>query len=153
MSKTKTQTQIIDNEMGIVPLVHNTAPVINHIMYFTTFGQHDTLMDEKGSVNEAGYPCIIPEMHQDIYLSTNTLAKIVSTTNKVRYLIKADHLGKLYNPLGMYTEGRPHNKQLKHAGKEDYSYSEVNHKVFMFYLSFLKTKNQAYLHNAERERV
>ena len=55
-----------------------------------------------------------------------------------------------YNPVGMFSEGMA-SKRLGHAGKLEWRFTEVSERVFGFYIDFLRTKNIAYLHNAERE--
>lgn len=80
----------------------------------------------------------------------NVLAKKITTDNKSRFYIKVGPFGKIYNPIGIFSEGRG-NKYLKQAGKEEWPFEEVNNRVFNLYLSFLRTKNQAHLNMAERE--
>ncbi len=80
----------------------------------------------------------------------NVLAKKITTDNRSRFYIKVGPFGKIYNPIGIFSEGRG-NKYLKQAGKEEWPFEEVNNRVFNLYLSFLRTKNQAHLNMAERE--
>lgn len=82
--------------------------------------------------------------------SLDVLAKKIVTDNKSRFYIKIGPFGKIYNPIGIFSEGRG-NRYLKRAGKEEWPFEEVNNRVFNLYLSFLRTKNQAHLNMAERE--
>lgn len=77
-------------------------------------------------------------------------AKIVVTDDKNRYYIKQGPYGRLFNPIGMYHEGKSNHKR---AGESQWKYREVNKKVFDLYLQFLKTKNKAWLTTANREVI
>ena len=65
-------------------------------------------------------------------------------------LVKIGIDGRAYNPLGLYSEGHA-NKTLAKVGKGQYNFKRVNQKVFDLYVSFLRTKNIAWLNNANRE--
>ena len=79
------------------------------------------------------------------------LAKRVHTGNKTpKFYIKVGTYGKIYNPIGLYSEGKSE-KFLAKIGRKQFEYKEVNQKVFDMYLTFLTTKNLAWLNNAERE--
>lgn len=67
-----------------------------------------------------------------------------------QYYIKVGLYGKIYNPIGLYSEGKA-NKFLSKVGKAEYNFTRVNQKVFDMYINFLRTKNIAWLNNAERE--
>jgi hypothetical protein len=77
-------------------------------------------------------------------------AKVVVSDDRNRYYVKQGPNGKLFNPVGLYQEG---NVNRKRAGESQWKYREVNKKVFDLYTQFLKTKNVAWLTNAEREVV
>jgi hypothetical protein len=159
--KTKTATHgIREKEMreSMLPLKKTSQPVRTDktitTLAFTIFGQHDELTDEHGNSDSEGFPLlydvddgsgkIIPS-----HTLTNAFAKVVMGT-KIRYFVKTNSNGKFFNPMGLFTENR-HNKNLKHAGKAEWEYKEVSHTVFMFYVSFLKTRNKARLLVAQRE--
>jgi hypothetical protein len=81
------------------------------------------------------------------------LAKTVSIDDRPpRYYIKVGTYGKVYNPIGLYSEGHSQ-KFLAKIGRKQFEYKEVNQKIFDMYLNFLTTKNLAWLNNAERELV
>ena len=70
-------------------------------------------------------------------------------TAKTRYQIKIGAYGRIYNPIGMYTEGMA-SKFSSKSGKEEWRMKEVNESIFNLYTAFLKTKNVAHLTLAER---
>lgn len=79
------------------------------------------------------------------------LAKSVTIDNRPpKYYIKIGTYGKIYNPIGLYSEGHSE-KFLAKIGRKQFEYKEVNKKIFDLYVSFLTTKNLAWLNNAERE--
>lgn len=80
----------------------------------------------------------------------SALAYVKKINNDEQYYIKVGLYGKIFNPIGMYSEGRQ-NKFLSKIGKQEYNFTRVNEKVFDMYLNFLRTKNVAWLNNAERE--
>lgn len=88
-----------------------------------------------------------PILEQD---GPDVLAKKITKDNRAKFYIKVGPFGKIYNPIGIFSEGRG-NRYLKQAGKEEWPFEEVNSRVFGLYLSFLRTKNQAHLNMAERE--
>jgi len=104
--------------------------------YYTLIGDHDTL-------DKNDQPIANSE-------SKKVLAKKVEYENRTKYYIKVGTYGKIYNPIGLYSEGHA-NKFLSKIGKKAFEFQEVNPKAFDFYLSFLRTKNLAWLNNAERE--
>ena len=105
-------------------------------LLYTIFGKHEWLDDE-------GFPRMNKETH-------DAHAKSIVGGSKTRFFIKRGRYGKLYNPIGMYSEGTE-KKQLRHAGRPEWEFREETEKVFNFYIQFLKTKNSAWLSNAERE--
>ena len=103
--------------------------------YYTMMGDHDSLDSDKNPVASVENDKVVAK-------------KIVHT--KIRYFVKSGPYGKLFNPIGLYSEGRG-NRFMAKSGKNLWNFKEVNQKVFDLYVSFLKTKNTAWLTNAERE--
>jgi len=103
--------------------------------YYTLLGKHC-------AVDQSGYPL------------TDTKEKSMAYTkninNNIQYYLKVGLYGKIFNPMGLYSEGKQ-NKFLSKIGKNEYNFTKVNQKVFDMYLNFLKSKNIAWLNNAERE--
>ena len=103
--------------------------------FYTIFGKHDWLDDE-------GFPRLDVE-------GADTYAKSMTGNERTKFFVKRGRHGRLYNPIGLYSEGTA-NKQLRHAGKPEWEFREATEKTFNFYIKFLKTKNSAWLSNAER---
>jgi hypothetical protein len=104
------------------------------ITYYTAIGKDNTFDSD-------GYPITTEE--------SRAFAKKVYK-GQLTYYIKIGPNGKIYNPIGMFSEGN-HNKFLAKLGKPEWKFTKVNHKVFDMYLNFLKTKNAAWLNTAQRE--
>lgn len=82
---------------------------------------------------------------------SRVLAKKISRDDgSARYSIKLNNTGKLQNPGSMYGKEQP-NSFLDRVCRSQNKFKEVNPKVFGLYVNFLRTKNVAWLHNAERE--
>lgn len=129
-----------------------------NIDIFQPLGDKETLTDQVSTnTDESAYYTMIGD-HDFLDEAKNPLAnvdndKVVAKRlvgNKIRYFVKAGPYGKLFNPIGLYSEGRG-NRFMAKSGKNLWSFKEVNNKVFDLYVSFLKTKNTAWLTNAERE--
>ncbi len=104
--------------------------------YYTVFGQHEYLDNKNFPRLEDG--------------TGDVLAKSVTLGSNTRYFLKLGSHGKIYNPIGMYSEGTS-NKFLSKIGKKAWEFKSVSPRVFELYTNFLKTKNIAWLRNAERE--
>ena len=79
------------------------------------------------------------------------LAKIkYRTNNKEKYLIKIDNTKKMFNPLSPLSENK-NNKLLDQYAANSDTFTEVSRKAFDYYLTFLRTSNPSWIHNAERE--
>jgi hypothetical protein len=104
--------------------------------YYTIFGQHDFI----DSSNR-------PRVKTD---SSDVFAKLIANQSGRKFFIKIGTYGKVFNPIGMYSEGQ-NNKFLSKIGRQEWQFKEVNEKTFDLYLNFLSTKNIAWLSNAERE--
>ena len=95
---------------------------------YTIFGKHDWLDNGEDSKS----------------------AQIHAKLSGSKMYVKRGRHGHLFNPIGLYSEGTEY-KQKRHAGKPEWELKPVNKKAFDFYINFLKTKNVAWLRNAERE--
>ena len=89
-------------------------------------------------------------LNDDQENSYNAFAKKVTRGQRTKYYVKRGRHGRLFNPIGLYSEGTA-KKQLRHAGKPEWEYKETTAQVFNKYIKFLKTRNVAWLNNAERE--
>lgn len=122
----------MDNINQFVVNPQNTDVQISQNKYFTLFGMQDYIDDEGNTCQKNETP--------------NTFAKIIND----KYLVKIGINNTVYNPIGMFSENQP-NKILSKIGKKEFNFKRVNKKVFDLYTSFLRTKNLAWLNNANRE--
>jgi hypothetical protein len=76
--------------------------------------------------------------------------KIFRDDGSYRMSIKLNNTGKMQNPLSIYGAEKQ-TTFLDRVCRSQNKFKEVNMKVFDLYVQFLRTKNIAYLHNAERE--
>jgi len=113
----------------------NKTPDQIEYMYYTILGSHSAVDSENNPIAKN---------------DKSALAYVKKINSDEQYYIKVGLYGKVFNPIGMYSEGRQ-NKFLSKIGKQEYNFTRVNKKVFSLYLNFLKTKNIAWLNNAERE--
>lgn len=104
--------------------------------YYTIIGKHKFLDTNKN-----------PRLETE---TDDVFAKKVVGEHSAKYFIKTGTYGKIYNPIGLFSEGTS-NKFIAKVGKKAWQFKEVNSKVFDMYVNFLKTKNTAWLTNAERE--
>lgn len=115
---------------------NNTQKDTREVECYTILGSHEYL-------DKSNKPRIDNE--------DKALAKCVHVGDKpARFYIKVGTYGKIYNPIGLYSEGKSE-KFLAKIGRKQFEYKEVNQKVFDMYVTFLTTKNIAWLNNAERE--
>lgn len=109
---------------------------------YTITGQQEYLENDK-------YPCVDLDS-ETAQEASNAFAMKITIGKRTKYYAKRGKHGKLYNPIGMFSEGRVA-KKLGHAGRLEWRFTEVGERVFNFYRDFLRTKNVAHLRNAERE--
>lgn len=113
-----------------------TDNIINH--YYTILGEHDFMSSDNK-----------PEAKTE---SKKVVAKSVDKNGSCKFYIKVGTYGKIFNPMGLFSEGKS-NKFIAKIGKKEFEFKEVNKKIFDLYLNFLSTKNIAWLNNAEREMM
>jgi hypothetical protein len=104
--------------------------------YYTLIGQEDFIDDDNN-----------PRIEKD---NDNRVLAKKTVQNKLKYLIKLDNAGKFYNPLSPISSIKPI-KILQTISISDSRFKEVNQTVFNMYLNFLRSKNIAWINNAERE--
>lgn len=108
--------------------------------YFTLYGSHDFIDDD-------GNPRSQNKDNKNILAKTEP-----SNNNQQYYYLKVGAHGRIFNPIGLYSEGKQE-KFLSKIGKNEFEFRKVNQKVFDLYVNFLRTKNLAWLNNAEREMI
>ena len=106
--------------------------------FYAAMGSHDYLDNQN-------FPRISKENDKRILAK-----KITREDGSIKYSIKLTNNGKMQNPLSMYGVEKD-NTFLDRVCRSNDRFKEVNYKVFDLYINFLKTKNIAWLHNAERE--
>lgn len=116
--------------------VHQDNANQKDTQYYTIIGKHDFIDEDKN-----------PRCDKE---TADVCAKKITNQSSTKFYIKTGTYGKIYNPIGMFSEGTGA-KFLARAGKKAWNFKQVNSKVFDMYISFLKTKNSAWLNNAERE--
>ena len=112
-------------------------------------GKTSKNIDSEVKREVTAYSELLREVEED---SIDAYAKVITVNDKVSYHLKQDKYGSLFNPHGMYQEGTQR-KQMRHAGRPRWTFRRVDQGVYNLYLKFLETKNEAWLHNAEREMV
>ena len=75
--------------------------------------------------------------------------KVTREDNSTKYSIKIDSNGKIYNPVSMYVDKESFLDKFCRGSEK---FKEVNFKIFNMYIHFLRTKNLAWINNAEREK-
>ena len=110
---------------------------------YTFSGEHDM-------INGEGYPVLDLSYEDDIFQDPDAYAVKITKGQKINYYVKRGKYGKLFNPIGMYSEGRKR-QQMRHAGRPEWRLENTTEKIFNYYINFLKTKNLAWLNTAERE--
>lgn len=110
---------------------------------YTVIGKEDYIEED------SGLPCLSIELDA---VQNNPYAHAMKVTGAsgCRFFVKQGSYGKLFNPLGLFSEGQE-SKVSRHTGRLEWELKEVKKKVFDFYVNFLRTKNLSYIHNAERE--
>lgn len=76
--------------------------------------------------------------------------KTIRDNGTVRYSVKLSLSNKLYDPTSQYGLDKTKSFLDSTVRSED-RFKNVSPKVFDMYLTFLKTKNNSWLHNAQRE--
>lgn len=118
-------------------IVHEQKQTQMTNQYYTAHGAHDSLDVDNN-----------PVLNED---SDKTLAKkIIRSDGTIKYTIKLSSEGKLLNPFSIYGQEK-NSTFLDRVCRSNSKFKEVNQKSFDLYLKFLKTKNNAWLLNAERE--
>ena len=111
---------------------------------YTIIGKHEYLEEDK-------YPCL-GVTAEDGLSHRDAHAIKISIGDRTKYYIKRGTDGRLFNPIGIFSEGTS-TRQLKHAGKPMWDFKETRPEIFDLYINFLLTKNISYLKNAERELI
>lgn len=104
------------------------------VVMYTMFGDHSALDDNDNPLTEN---------------DKLALAKRTKVGKTYQYWVKGDGNGHFLNPLGLFSAYERQYDSTK--GKMLYKFIKCNRLVFDYYVSFLRTKNSAWLKHAERE--
>jgi hypothetical protein len=113
-------------------------PKVEESEFYTVLGMEDFLDKQEN-------PRLSDENSQKVLAK-----KIVRADNSIRYSVKVDNRGKAQNPISIYGS-EIDNSFLDRICRSNDKFKDVSEKAFSLYVKFLKTKNVAWLHNAERE--
>lgn len=109
-------------------------------VFFTIRGKHDV-------VDEYDNPIIIEPKKIDAIC-----AKLMVDGDHKQFFIRRDGDGSFYNPHGLYAEGYL-TRSGRRVSKPELDFRRVTENVFNLYLQFLRTKNESWLRNAERQAM
>ena len=110
----------------------------------------ESINDSSGDVESSiGYTADgeIDVDHSKCYAKKITIQSKSGT--KEKFYVKYDNKGFMYDPWGLYTEGTEEKKL--YGDKPTWSFRKVGERPFSYYMDYLKTRNKAWLRNAERE--
>lgn len=111
----------------------------------STVNEFYTLSGMEDFIDNNNNPRLNKETDSNIFAK-----KIVRADSTIRYSLRLSKDGKLYNPMSIY--GKENNINfLDRICRASGKFKDVSYKTFDMYVNFLKTKNVAWLHNAERE--
>ena len=115
--------------------IHPQYSVKNTTLY-TVIGRHD-FVDDNGFFQVNFQP--IEEAKKNPYVH--------AIKHQNRYLVKLGENGRLFNPYGLYSEGM---ETKQRVGRPTWKFINTTKNNFEQYITFLKTKNEVFLKNAER---
>ena len=124
-----------DRELGKEGFTDSAGEIVTEIGY--TDGK-----------SEEGENVKIPLDKQECYAKMMTISG--KSGLRYKHYVKVGISGNMFNPWGLFSEGTQ-SRYAKHAGKSAWVFREVNAKSFRYYMTFLRTRNSAWLNNAERE--
>ena len=104
-----------------------------------------TLMGMEDFIDKNNNPRLNEPDNENVFAK-----KTVRSDGSVRYSARLSKEGKMLNPVSIY--GQEINSNfLDRVCRSSGKFKDLNYKAFDMYINFLKTKNAAWLHNAERE--
>jgi hypothetical protein len=105
-------------------------------LFYTIINDNDFLDDDNN-----------PRRYKD---DNKVYAKKIITNKSTKFLVKIDNSNKLYNPLSSVSSIRS-TKIPQSIALPENKFKQVSENVFSMYIHFLRSKNEAWLNNAERE--
>lgn len=76
--------------------------------------------------------------------------KIYKSDGRIKFLVKIDNSGRFFNPRSPVSSIK-NTKLLQTISLSQDKFKEISSKAFTLYLNFLRSRNEAWLSNAERE--
>lgn len=127
----------LENDNTFIFHQRNHSETKRETQYYSMIGDHDFLDDDNR-----------PRSNEE---NSKVVAKSIKVEDRPkRFYLKVGNHGRIFNPIGLFSEGT-NTKFLSKIGRKEWEFKEVNQKVFDMYINFLTTKNIAWLTNAERE--
>lgn len=127
----------LENDNTFIFHQRNHSETKRETQYYSMIGDHDFLDDDNR-----------PRSNTE---NSKVVAKSIKVEDRPkRFYLKVGNHGRIFNPIGLFSEGT-NTKFLSKIGRKEWEFKEVNQKVFDMYINFLTTKNIAWLTNAERE--
>lgn len=80
----------------------------------------------------------------------NPYAHAIKNSTDGTYWVKIGQNGRLFNPYGLFSEGM---ETKQRVGRSTWKFRSVSSNIFNQYVRFLSTRNESFLHNAEREMI
>ena len=108
-----------------------------------------TVLGLQDYFDENDNPVVGSSIDLDARENNNTFAMKAKVDSRTLFYVRRSRDGRFYDPFSI--DGGSHTKQTAHTQERVFEFHRVNKEAFKFYLDFLKTKNKAYLRNAERK--
>lgn len=109
-----------------------------------------TMWGKQDYFDPQGHPMIYyPDRGDPFTMPFVYAMKIKHESGNIEYLVRKNKEGKLYNPIGMYQNGKA-NILDRHTKEPIWPFTRVNEEAFLYYISFLKSKNSFLLSQSER---
>lgn len=124
---------------------------ISGVLVFTLLGKNDGRVDENWELSDTGYPVLSDKDDTPAEELDIAYAKMVQTSRATKYFVKRYVDGRLFNPVDKYVEHK-HSKDV-HVRGDNWKWAEVTKNIFIHYLKFLTTRNQAWITTAQRELI
>ena len=92
---------------------------------YTFWGDHEF-------EDSLGFPKLSLEKGTDVFAMRNAHAVKISKGNKTNYYVKRGKYGRLFNPIGLYSEGNVAKQNTRH-GQSQWTLKPTSEKIFNYY--------------------
>jgi len=129
-------------------------PPEQQTIVYTIIGQEDERIDALGNPDTNGFPILLDSQFSNGNVNqaedkSEAYAKVEILDGVPYYYILMGPQGAMFNPLGLLNT----NTKKRTHGLNTWEFQRVKPKAFQLYLNFLRTRNQAYLTQAQRELI